>query len=98
MVPNNLHIESSDIVITPFGGLDFYSGYEIRVERINTERLCERCIMLEEIFQCDYHLRLDVSDFDDMGFLTMTLHSLGEYNEDEIAQIIANEINNLINN
>jgi hypothetical protein len=91
MATNNLHIEPYDIVIVPFGG-----GYAIRVERINTEALCERCIMLEEIFQCDYHLILDVSDFDYMGYLTMTLNSLGEYTEDEITQIIANEINNLI--
>lgn len=98
MATNNLHIEPSDIVITPFGGIGFYGGYEIRVERINTEELCERCIMLEEILSCDYHLILDVSDFDNIGYLTMTLNSLGEYSETEIQQIIANEINNLINN
>lgn len=44
----------------------------------------------------DYHLILNVSDFDDIGYLTMTLNSLKEYTEDEIVQIIANEINNLI--
>ena len=97
METNNLHIEPSDIVIVPFGGIRFCNGYEIRVERINTEALCERCIMLEEIFMCDYHLILNVSDFEDMGYLTMTLNSLGEYSEAEIAQIIANEINNLFN-
>jgi len=96
MATNNLHIEPSDVRIAPFGGIGFYGGYEISVERINTEELCEKCIILEEIFQCDYHLILDVSDFDDMGYLTMTLNSLGEYTEDEIQQIIANEINNLI--
>lgn len=95
---NNLHIEPSDIVIAPFDGIGFYGGYEIRVERINTEALCERCIILEETFMYDYHLFLNVSDFDDMGYLTMTLNSLGKYTEAEIQQIIANEINNLINN
>ena len=98
MATNNLHIEPSDIVIASFGGIGIYCGYEIRVERINTRALCERCICLEETFMCDYHLFLNVSDFDDMGYLTMTLNSLGEYSEAEIQQIIANEINNLINN
>ena len=97
MTTNNLHIEPSDIRIAPFGGIGFYSGYEISVERLNTEELYERSIMLEEILSSDYHLILDVSDFDYMGYLTMTLNSLREYTEDEIAQIIANEINNLIN-
>lgn len=91
MALNKLHIEPSDVIVNPFSG-----GYEIRVERVNSEELCERCIILEETFMYDYHMILDVSDFEYSGFLLMTLHSLGEYSEAEIQQIIADEINNLI--
>lgn len=96
MTTNNLHIDPSDIVIVPFGGIGFHGGYEISVKRINTEKLCGKCVMLEEILSCDYHLILDVSDSVYIGYLTMTLNSLGEYTEDEIQQIIADEINKLI--
>lgn len=45
---------------------------------------------------CNYHLILDVSDFDYTGFLLMELRDFNEYKEAEIQQFIANEINNLI--
>lgn len=91
MALNNLHIEPSDIVIVPFSG-----GYEIRVERVNSKELCERCICLEETLISEYHLFLDVCDFEYSEFLLMTLRSFNEYTEEEIQQIIASEINNLI--
>jgi hypothetical protein len=94
---NKLHIEPSDITISSFGEAGFYGGYEIRVEKVDTEVLCEKCIILEETFMCDYHLFLDVLDFEDMGYLTMTLKDFGKYTEGEIEQIIALEINKLIN-
>ena len=91
MHKNRLHIEPSDVIINPFS-----RGYEIRVEMVNSAELCEKCIALEETFMCNYHLILDVSDFDYAGFLLMVLRNFNEYKEAEIQQLIANEINNLI--
>lgn len=91
MARRRIHIEPSDISIGIYD-----RGRSCFVERVNDQRSVERCFELEDVLRGgDYHFFCDVNDYDELGFLVVHIeHS--DVPDDELCEILANEINNIL--
>jgi hypothetical protein len=90
-----IHIEPSDVRIGVYGGL-FHDGRSCFVERVNDQDSVERCFELEDILRYgDYHFFCDVNDYDELGFLAVNIENC-DLTDDELCEILANEINNIL--
>ena len=94
MAKKKLHIEPKDVHVTPFSA--GYAGilYSCQVERINTQRLWNKCLSVPEMLEEQHSIFVDIDDFDELGFLVLTVHPRGqEFTDYELATWVADAIN-----
>lgn len=91
MARRRIHIEPSDISIGIYD-----TGRTCFVERVNDQCSVERCFELEDVLRGgDYHFFCDVTDYDELGFLVIHIERC-DIPDDELREILANEINNIL--
>lgn len=91
-----VHINPSDVYVTPYGGLRGCGGYSCHVESINTEQQVERCQIITELLQERHHLNADVYDFEYMGYLIVDVHSHNQ-SESDLQEWVADAVNEVLN-
>ena len=97
MAKKKLHIEPSDIEIATVpdchGGFD----YACFIEKINTKKAWNKCVLIEDIMVEEHHVMCDVGDFEYIERLNIKVKPLGnEFTEDELATWIADAINEVL--
>ena len=90
MTQEHIHIEPFDVQI---GSYD--KGMQCTVWKINSKRICDKLIIIEEMLMEEYHLCADVIDYDEIGVFAICVESR-EYLPN-LGEIVADCINKILN-